>query len=121
MNTLAFILYAVVITIIFMAWRSANRPLEDKDGIVFKDPRVPMPGDRLADFRIKRARLVDPQRPEGNEVAWKFCRVNKPENCDHIYWAVMEKGEPIGQRCNLCGKFNSLEELKARWSREGLS
>ena len=32
--------------------------------------------------------------------------------CDHVYWPVVDDhGEYIGQRCGICGQFNTIEEV----------
>lgn len=121
MNILAFVVYALAAFAIGMILHKLRNPPMGDTSIIFKEPRVILPGDRLADFRIKKARIVDPQKPEGNEVKWKFRHINKEDRCGHVYWPVMEGDKPLGQRCSLCGKFNSIEQLQAEWSRVGLS
>lgn len=36
---------------------------------------------------------------------------NNISECDHIYFPVLVDGKPAGQRCSICGKFNSLKDL----------
>lgn len=41
--------------------------------------------------------------------------LNSTTSCDHLFWPVMGPGgEPEGQRCGICGKFNSLDDILAQ-------
>lgn len=40
-------------------------------------------------------------------------------DCDHLFFPVLDAaGIPVGQRCCLCSKFNSVETVNAAWSKD---
>ena len=43
-----------------------------------------------------------------------FIARSKKPICDHLYWPYSLKGVLVGQRCSLCGKFNSIEDVLRR-------
>lgn len=99
----------------FTDWSSAQ---EQAHNIVFQDPRVLMHGERYDAFRAKLGRR-EPQKPVGNEVQWNF----KKRTCAHVYFPTKDihTGKLTGQECALCHRVNTIAELEAMWSREGLS
>lgn len=41
-----------------------------------------------------------------------FNKMIRDDKCEHMYYPEYGiENKPIGQRCRLCGKFNSLEDL----------
>lgn len=115
---MAAILVIVAGVVVLALWAMyAHGPRGDDNGIVFREPRVNLPGHRLGEYRRRKA-IADPQVIEGNKLDWvKFradAAIRKQAGCDHLFWPVEEMGVLIGQRCALCKQFHTLAEVLDR-------